>query len=136
MLTRAARFSSMERPLRPHAKFYAVCAFGYVIGSETGFGGAVGWPTMSRPNESWRDLTVSAEALGMRGDALDQVRLLIERLAPAPVCNDCINERLGLPERNAATFATHLLAGTARFERQKSKCALCGTTKMIIRQKA
>ena len=72
----------------------------------------------------------------MRGDALDQVRLLIERLAPAPVCDDCINERLGLPERNAATLATHLLAGTGGLERQKSRCALCSATKMIIRHKA
>lgn len=67
---------------------------------------------------------------------LDQVRALIERLSPEPVCDDCIAERLGLGESQHASIATRELAGQGGFERRKDVCSLCGATKEAIRRAA
>jgi len=67
---------------------------------------------------------------------LDQVRGLIERLAPEPVCDDCIAERLALSVRQHANHKTRELAGQGGFERRKDVCSLCGETKMVIRRGA
>ena len=71
----------------------------------------------------------------MRGTVLDKVRLLIERLAPSAVCDDCITERLGLTVRQHANHKTRELAGSDGFERQIGECTLCGATKKVIKQK-
>ncbi|MEP9403648.1 hypothetical protein [Sphingomonas sp. VNH70] len=42
---------------------------------------------------------------------LDQVRALIERLSPEPVCDDCITERLALSVRQHANIKTRELKG-------------------------
>jgi len=70
---------------------------------------------------------------GGQKTVLDQVRALIERLAPEPVCDDCITERLGLGIRQHATHKTRELAGSAGFERRIQACSLCGATKKVIR---
>ncbi|MEN3746047.1 hypothetical protein TPR58_02620 [Sphingomonas sp. HF-S3] len=62
----------------------------------------------------------------------EQVRRLIERLAPEPVCDDCITQRLGLGIRQHANVATRELAGRDGFERRKDECALCGATRLVI----
>lgn len=67
---------------------------------------------------------------------LDQVRGLIVRLSPEPVCDDCIAERLGLSVRQHANHQTRELAGDHGFERSKHVCMLCGATKLVIRHKA
>lgn len=56
---------------------------------------------------------------------IDDVRKLIERLRPSPVCDDCIAERLNLTDRQAASIAAGELAGTSQFERRRDTCALC-----------
>lgn len=66
---------------------------------------------------------------------LDQVRGLIERLSPDPICDDCISERLGLSVRQHANHKTRELAGTGRFERQKDACSICGGIKIVIRKR-
>lgn len=66
---------------------------------------------------------------------LDDVRRLIERLAPEPVCDDCIAERLGLSVRQHANHKTRELAGDHGFERSKDACTLCGATKLVIRHR-
>ncbi|HEU4961963.1 MAG TPA: hypothetical protein VFT56_16365 [Sphingomonas sp.] len=66
---------------------------------------------------------------------LDQVRALIERLSPEPICDDCIAERLGLSVRQHANHKTRELAGAQGFERGKDVCALCGTVKLVIRRR-
>ncbi len=63
---------------------------------------------------------------------LDQVRRLIERLAPAPICDECIGERLGLSARDQTAQAASELAGTGGFERRKDECAICGATRLVI----
>lgn len=65
---------------------------------------------------------------------LDQVRGLIERLSPEPICDDCISERLGLSVRQHANHKTRELAGMRGFERRKDICAICGVTKLSIRR--
>ncbi|SLJ91289.1 hypothetical protein [Novosphingobium mathurense] len=65
---------------------------------------------------------------------LAQVRGLIERLAPEPVCDDCITERLGLSVRQHANHKTRELAGERGFERRLDPCVLCGATKKVIRK--
>ncbi|OJY60537.1 MAG: hypothetical protein BGP16_05645 [Sphingobium sp. 66-54] len=66
---------------------------------------------------------------------LSQVRALIERLAPEPICDDCITQRLGLSVRQHANHKTRELAGMNGFERQIGPCALCGSQKKVIRAK-
>lgn len=64
----------------------------------------------------------------------DEVRGLIERLSPDPICDDCISERLQLLVRQHANHKTRELAGTRGFERRKDVCAICGATKLVIRR--
>nr|WP_294814699.1 hypothetical protein [uncultured Sphingomonas sp.] len=65
---------------------------------------------------------------------IDDIRKLIERLAPDPVCDDCIAERLQVADVQAAGAATRALAGAARFERRRDSCTLCGVTKPTTRR--
>jgi hypothetical protein len=66
---------------------------------------------------------------------LDQVRGLIERLSPEPICDDCISEKLSLTVRQHANHKTRELAGTGGFERGKDACAICGGIKLVIRRR-
>ena len=59
---------------------------------------------------------------------------LIERLAPDPVCDDCIADRLELADRQDAGIAANELAGTSQFERRRDACVLCGITKPTTRR--
>lgn len=63
----------------------------------------------------------------------EQVKALIERLTPDPICDDCISEKLGLSVRQHANHKTRELAGVQGFERMLAPCALCGATKKVIR---
>lgn len=65
---------------------------------------------------------------------LSRVRALVERLAPAPICDDCVTETLGLSVRQHANHKTRELAGTGGFERRQDICALCDAAKMTIRK--
>jgi uncharacterized protein YaaQ len=65
---------------------------------------------------------------------LENVRSLITRLAPDPICDDCIAERLSLSVRQHANHKTRELAGTGGFERRKDVCSLCGDQKLVIRR--
>jgi hypothetical protein len=64
----------------------------------------------------------------------DAVRKLIERLAPDPVCDDCIADRLELADRQEAGIAANALVGTSQFERRRDACVLCGNTKSTTRR--
>ncbi|MBB5986541.1 hypothetical protein [Sphingobium lignivorans] len=65
---------------------------------------------------------------------LDQVRGLVERLAPTPICDDCITGKLGLSVRQHANHKTRELAGSAGFERRKDVCSIGGETRIVIRR--
>jgi hypothetical protein len=64
--------------------------------------------------------------------APDKVRAFVARLAPEPVCDDCIAERLELPARQHVSRQTRELAGSEGFVRAKRPCSLCGETKLVI----
>ena len=49
----------------------------------------------------------------------DDVRALIDRLAPEPICDDRVAERLGLSVRQHANHKTRELASSNGFERRK-----------------
>ena len=65
---------------------------------------------------------------------LEDVRALITRLSPDPVCDDCIADRLGLSVRQHANHKTRELAGTGGFERRRDRCSLCRSEKLVIRK--
>lgn len=65
---------------------------------------------------------------------LEQVRALIERLSPHPVCEDCITQRLELGERKRVDQKAHELIGTPGFEWYIDVCSLCSITKKVIRK--
>ena len=65
----------------------------------------------------------------------DKVEALIGRLAPEPICDECIVERLGLSALHQVSQRTHELAGMRGYERCQDDCAICGSPKMVIRRK-
>ncbi|WP_419808586.1 hypothetical protein [Sphingomonas sp.] len=65
---------------------------------------------------------------------IDDVRALIDRLAPGPICDDCVADRLGLSVRQHANHKTHELAGSNGFERRKDICSMCYGEKLVIRR--
>jgi len=71
----------------------------------------------------------------MTHTVFDQVEALVKRLAPEPVCDDCISERLGLSASEHVQHKTSELSGMSGFERQKGPCSLCTDDKMVIRRK-
>jgi hypothetical protein len=65
---------------------------------------------------------------------IDDVRNLIARLSPHPICDDCIADRLGLSVRQHANHKTRELAGSNGFERRKDICSICFGEKLVIRR--
>lgn len=65
---------------------------------------------------------------------IDPIRKLIERLAPNPVCDDCIADRLSLADRQEVGLAANELAATRQFERRRNVCTLCETEKLTTRR--
>ena len=68
--------------------------------------------------------------------SLDQVRAFVTRLAPNPVCDGCIAERLDLATPQRANQDTRELAGSDGFERRRDICSLCYGEKLVIRRRA
>lgn len=65
---------------------------------------------------------------------LDNVRALISRLSPAPICDDCVAEKLELTERQQANQKARELAGADRFERRRDICSICYGEKLVTRR--
>ena len=89
-------------------------------------------PPATRPPPV-RPLTGSRPAR-IRPGMNDDVRKLIERLAPNPVCDTCVADRLGLADHQEASIAANELAGSSQFERRPDTCALCAATKLTTRR--
>jgi hypothetical protein len=62
-----------------------------------------------------------------------KIRALIERLSPEPICDDCITERLGLPDPEHADRTSRELAGSRGFERRRDECSICRASTLVIR---
>jgi len=65
----------------------------------------------------------------------DRVEALISRLAPEPICDVCIVERLGLSALHQASHRMRELAGLRGFERCQEPCATCGENRPAIRRR-
>jgi len=65
----------------------------------------------------------------------DRVEALITRLAPEPICDACIVERLNLSALHRASHRTRELAGSRGFERCQDPCATCGKSGSAIRRR-
>ncbi len=65
---------------------------------------------------------------------LEDVKKLIERLAPEPVCDDCVADTLKLPGRQNANRHARELAGQDHIERRRDVCSLCGADKLVTRR--
>lgn len=66
---------------------------------------------------------------------LDDVVRFVARLAPEPVCDACIAQKLSLDDVALASHASHELAGSHGFERFKYACSLCDQSGMVIRRR-
>ena len=64
---------------------------------------------------------------------LEDVRDLIEGMAPEAICDDCIANRLGLSVRQHANHKTRELTDAPGFDRRRDNCAVCGSVKLVIR---
>lgn len=62
---------------------------------------------------------------------LDEVARFVARLAPEPVCDPCIAQKLSLDD---VALASHELAGSHGFQRFKGVCSLCDQSGMVIRR--
>ena len=64
----------------------------------------------------------------------DQVRAFVARLAPDPVCDGCIAERLDLAAPQRANQEARRLVGSDGFERRRDICSLCYDEKLVTRR--
>ena len=72
--------------------------------------------------------------MGRDMSVLDQVRAFVTRLSAAPVCDDCVADRLSLGARQHANQKTRELAGSDGFERRRDFCSVCYGDKLVIRR--
>lgn len=63
----------------------------------------------------------------------EHVRALVMRLAPDPICDACVAERLGLESAGRANPATRLVGGVEGFERRRDICSLCYGERLVTR---
>lgn len=64
-----------------------------------------------------------------------RVEALVRRMDGAPLCDECITDRLDLSSLAQAAIVTGAAGGTSDFERLKGPCSLCGEARLVIRRK-
>jgi len=67
----------------------------------------------------------------VKTSALQAIEKLVSRLAPEPVCDDCITQTLDLSPLDHVEQVARELVGANRFERSKGACSLCGETRLV-----
>jgi hypothetical protein len=65
----------------------------------------------------------------------ERVEAVIRRMDGAPLCDECIVDRLDLSSIAQASVATGAAVGDRGFERSKGPCGLCGEPRHFIRHK-
>jgi len=63
---------------------------------------------------------------------LDQIRRLVERLAPAPICDACIADRLNIALSDDLRARIGELAGDHGFHRARDTYALCDASGPVL----
>jgi len=69
------------------------------------------------------------------GNGADQVRRMIERLAPEPICDECIADKLELTDWQGVAQSSRELAGQDGFERARDLCTICDASKLVTRKR-
>ena len=67
---------------------------------------------------------------------LEDVQNIIHKCSPQKICDDCIAEKLKMPNRQHANHKTRELATFSAYERFKNACNFCGGKKLVIKAKA
>ncbi|HZV08568.1 MAG TPA: hypothetical protein VFF94_02385 [Novosphingobium sp.] len=67
-------------------------------------------------------------------EILGKVKVLVERLAPTPVCAVCLAEKLEGVGLEAVGLAFHELAVARGFSLGNDSCSLCGEQRQTIRK--
>ena len=65
---------------------------------------------------------------------LDVVRRWVDRLAPTPVCDDCLAERIEMARPEDIGPAVGELAAARDFVRERGTCGLCNEVRLVIRK--
>src|SRR3546814_13326509 len=69
-----------------------------------------------------------------RSTIAGRVEALVRRMEGAPLCDECIADRLDLSSITQASVVTSAASGVGGFERTKGPCGLCGERRHVIRQ--
>src|SRR3546814_17545832 len=64
--------------------------------------------------------------MARRSTIAERGEALVRRMDGAPLCDECITDRLDLSSVSQASVATGAAAGVGGFERLKEPCGLCG----------
>lgn len=64
----------------------------------------------------------------------DTIRRLVERLAPAPICDTCIAGRLGMASSDEFRASLGELSVERGFSRERDQCSLCDEDGPVIRR--
>ncbi len=62
------------------------------------------------------------------------VQALIDRPSPAPICDNCVAERLALDSVEAANINVSEVVGTGGFERRRDVWSLCSEERIVTRK--
>lgn len=73
--------------------------------------------------------------MGQMIDILGQVRRLTQRLAPTPVCEQCLVERIEDAPVDMVHMSLSELAVERGFGRENDVCGLCGEQRLVIKRK-
>jgi hypothetical protein len=65
----------------------------------------------------------------------DTIRRLVERLAPAPICEACIAQRLDMELNEALHASLAALVVERGFESERDHCVLCDQQRPVIRRR-
>lgn len=71
---------------------------------------------------------------GTTDESDGRIDALIGRMAPDPVCDECIAERLAI-DAETVQRRTHELAGKRGYERKTAPCPLCATVKVTTQRR-
>ncbi|MCW1430902.1 hypothetical protein OLX23_17470 [Novosphingobium sp. JCM 18896] len=72
--------------------------------------------------------------MGDQNTTLERVRRLVERLAPTPVCDECIADRIDDAHLEEVRPCTQELTAERGFVRDNDACGLCGERHTVIRK--
>jgi len=67
---------------------------------------------------------------------LERARRLVERLSPAPICDECIAQTIAEPAVDQVQISVREFAIERGFARENDACSLCGQRTMVTTKRA